>query len=522
MKHFCILIVVAAAMASCTKDGLTDDSTIPVGEPVEVSLNLSSVQMQTPTDRSGVTKSLDSRASESRVIASDRSAAMLVELIEEPVALSTRAVDDDAIANIWVFQYNGTETTAKLSKKSYYSTKPDKIILAAGTEQRVVIIANTNDTSFDTGMTVGTSTYADLLAKTQSVTDEASLLTGGGINLPMSGIWTGDLETEGATVEMDVIRNVAQVIFKVKTGSNLTATDWTIQMCSVPDVSYSMPHQNETAIFPSTVTSVDYAAQPITTMSSTAFSTFSWYVPQNRRGMVENTTAQTRKTNAPSGATYVKISGMTHGDGWIYTLHLGADFATDYNLRPNYRYTYEVTLYPDPDNTDSRVEVLNLYVGMFGGELLEDESGVWQFTNKLYVDAVDSEGLLWANEPRNNITTHKNNGKGNTWTLNTGDNSTKYPAANYCFQKNVGWESLGSTTAPNYVWYLPAQNQLMGVWIAKNGLDTDINILNHWSSTDFGNEGKSWFVGFGGGTTISNPQNVMGGYLVRCVREVKP
>jgi hypothetical protein len=160
-----------------------------------------------------------------------------------------------------------------------------------------------------------------------------------------------------------------------------------------------------------------------------------------------------------------------------------------------------------------------LYVGMFGGELKETD-GVWQFTKPLYVQAYNetSTNIQWqTSNVASGVTTSNADGRLSTWNLNT-ESSTNFPAANLCYKKNTGIMS----DANDMVWYLPAQKQLMAVWVAQesfgsNKLSTDY----YWSATEY-DATRSWYIYFFSGFTsyvakdtnsqVANPQ-------VRCVRE---
>lgn len=162
-----------------------------------------------------------------------------------------------------------------------------------------------------------------------------------------------------------------------------------------------------------------------------------------------------------------------------------------------------------------------LYVGYFGGALVATIEGVWQFQYPLYVQSEDeSEGSQWKTSNTNSPPTNEWYGKNNTYKLN----STAHPAAYLCMQKNG--VAISSVYDPNYNWYLPAQQQLMAIWVAHASFESQYQFnstfLNsiYWSSTK-----GTWdinvgvrYVNFGNGTSSyderTNPRRV------RCVREL--
>jgi len=135
----------------------------------------------------------------------------------------------------------------------------------------------------------------------------------------------------------------------------------------------------------------------------------------------------------------------------------------------------------------------DLYVGMFGGKLTEDPNGVWQFERELYVQPGNEGGPTAKYQWDSNASVsasgliNKWNGKGNTYTLGSSPN---YAAAYACYSKNGQVTGLDD---PNYVWYLPAQSQLMAVWGAHPSFDAAYeftalkNDYYYWSATESNN-----------------------------------
>ncbi|MDR2917425.1 MAG: DUF1566 domain-containing protein [Tannerella sp.] len=96
-----------------------------------------------------------------------------------------------------------------------------------------------------------------------------------------------------------------------------------------------------------------------------------------------------------------------------------------------------------------------------------------------------------------------------------------YQAINYCAQKNriSGASSIGSELK----WYLPAQAQLMGMWISFHGMDTTFSNFStkdiYWSSTD--NHGyaiQAQYMDFRFGNV--GHYNKSQKYWARCVRDI--
>jgi hypothetical protein len=155
-----------------------------------------------------------------------------------------------------------------------------------------------------------------------------------------------------------------------------------------------------------------------------------------------------------------------------------------------------------------------LYVGMFGGELRATD-GVWQFTRPLYIQSGEEEedgsGGQWqTSQSASGVTTSDTDGRLSTWNLR----ATKFPAANMCYQKNTGTPS----DANDMVWYLPAQKQLMAVWVAQESFGSNkLTKAYYWSATEL-NTASSWIVTFTTGVTDAFTKTDYRP-VVRCVRE---
>ena len=93
--------------------------------------------------------------------------------------------------------------------------------------------------------------------------------------------------------------------------------------------------------------------------SAGATQTFTFYVPANERGVAAlNTREHTKNLHAPAGATRFCIYAHYGTDKPVtYTYYLGKDLISDFNLEPNGKYTYNITLTEKGDPVvDARVE----------------------------------------------------------------------------------------------------------------------------------------------------------------------
>ena len=91
--------------------------------------------------------------------------------------------------------------------------------------------------------------------------------------------------------------------------------------------------------------------------SAGATESYSFYVPANMRGTVENDAQIDKNRHAPQGATYFRVYATSGGQPVTFTYYLGANLTSDFNLEANkkYEYTINITGRGDP-NADSRTE----------------------------------------------------------------------------------------------------------------------------------------------------------------------
>ena len=168
--------------------------------------------------------------------------------------------------------------------------------------------------------------------------------------------------------------------------------------------------------------------------------------------------------------------------------------------------------------------------GFFAGDLLEGPDGDWQFEYRMYVSDTDAStlgvGVQWAKSTTATGVQDALLGKQNTLTLNQ-SSFDNYPAANLCFKKNNNYSSITNIDDSDYIWYLPAQMQLMAVWVVYNSIDNahKLGKALYWSSTEyFWTTTNAWYVnvddgGDNGAAHNKTNSSITGPVRVRCIRE---
>lgn len=536
---FAVMVVLGGAVACQTST--IEPEIIPekptTGELVSVRLDLSLAEMITPPgDGTAVSKS--TRADGSRVLSSQRTSNMLVELVETPEPASRAATISEAIANYWVFVFNGNSDASKLEYKTYQSsyTAGDKYELPVGRAKFVVVVANVGS-EFAGSLTVGTSTYADLLALNWAVSNEASLFKDKNAVL-YGATLSSNLVIGAPPIPISLVRNVALVEVRIKLGTGIHKLDMSacdVSFHNVASATYPLT-TGRFAPFPSQAT-IKY--NPFKLWPNTSdFVSYSVYLPFNNRGSVAGTTAATRRENAPEGATYIKISGYT-GSGKImtYIVYVGFDLTKSYFIFENTKYIYELTLYDDVEQEDPNAQQ-DYYLGMFGGKLIKNGNS-WAYDKELHILQTNApDNMLWvpSSYPATGITDLKD-GRANTWELDKRFKSLGKNPASYCIEQNLSLSEIrNATTAANavnihdYQYYLPALNQLLSMFIGINGMTEYEYPLaigqfpTYWSSTE-----KDASTAYAMYLPRGNPFDHQvyfypksGIHSVRCVREIRP
>jgi len=292
----------------------------------------------------------------------------------------TRSVNDpdvvtdakSVIRNLWIIQYNGVSDDSQiLGEPTYiedFSTFDGNVqLLATDKPTMVCFVANTFEGVGEFPVHQRT-TLADLKTYRRVIRKETDLL-GAETSDSHHVIYNGylsldrlDEESASQTVLSAVLkRNISKVSVTVNNNSSGEVRILSMQICSVPSVSYYMSN-------PSTVAS-PYPA--VTAFNQVNYDQVQWpagassmslkaYLPVNMRGTSMSESQSDKNKYAPSGATYLLVSAVYLDDGQeypiTYSFFLGSDMVKDYNLAPNrsYTYTFDINSKGNADS-DNRV-----------------------------------------------------------------------------------------------------------------------------------------------------------------------
>ena len=288
--------------------------------------------------------------------------------------LMTKGTSDAVIKNMWIIQFDGSDDNARiLGTPTYISdlSGPNCSVQLVQTKEDVpglvCFIANSFEKVGELNIDRWT-TLADFKRLYKSVSCEADVfgeVANGTEYIILYGETRAQITSQTKTLSVNLCPNVAKVTFEVTIGNVSGLQIQSVQLCSVPSVSYYAVDQTKEGLFPSTRSfdRINYDSKPWT--AGAASMSFEAYLPVNLRGASVSTTSQDKARYAPFAATCLLVNAMkTEGGKTIpmtYTFYLGGDdndnYPNDYNVRAGSHYTYKfnVGAIGNP-KTDSRVK----------------------------------------------------------------------------------------------------------------------------------------------------------------------
>lgn len=370
-KTLCILSVVAAALCSCERSA----DTIPVsgeqggdasGRTARMTFGLSAADMRTSA----------LGAAEGR-----------------------STVDEDALKNLWVLQFDGATDASKLLFCEYYdasmigvndttdddSKKSYSLSVAlyeTSGDTKIYFVANVGPDRFQKfsagdGVPDSDVTLGSFEASTLAFASEAAVSADG--VLPMIGSYKGSSVIASGTVQMK--RLVAKIDFTFDIQITAAGEKFTPSRVSLRSAASCTRFLAPTGLYPDAASSDNFINYPAVSVSGpvskeTPF-TYTWYVPENLRGVVSSIKSPSEKgsENAPAGSTFIEIGGDYQRGSALtdvtYTIYLGENASTDFNVVRNYHYTVSSTI-KGLNSRDLRVVVDR---GVDAGQYVD---GIWE------------------------------------------------------------------------------------------------------------------------------------------------
>ena len=343
------LVLLLALLGACTR--LEDSLVEPVNDgemvPVSLTLNVAAALDGTPDTKSDIYHEPDDPAFDAAA----------------------------AIKTVLLLQFDGEDADAQLiGQQQYFDHWPlvaangeGFALVARSTPQTVVVIANSfGYLSLTDHTTLGNFLENENYRQIATLEGVWHDVVSGGDNhhyLLMGGHHTFDSVTASTAMNLTLQRNCAKVVINVtnnafdKTGDNkVTIED--IRLCNV-----NAKHYYVTDFATGAGDAFDFqdkfsnmqpmrfdAPEEAFAANDGSTQTFTYYIPANLRGLGANTdaaaTQKGKNLGAPLGATCLRIYAH-YGDNEkpiVYTYYLGGDLVNDFNIKPNTKYTYNITL----------------------------------------------------------------------------------------------------------------------------------------------------------------------------------
>ncbi len=272
---------------------------------------------------------------------------------EEQVDIATRTVNESVVSDLHILVYNGSGEL--IGQKYQTGSSTVTVNTRSATGCTIYAVANTGKADLFKGYDIHKESY--LKSMVYSLTNWDDL--GKGTSLPMTGsLKSVNIKAGAQTLATRLIltRMVARVELKIKVKENsgITITNYSVK--NIPSCSYYIARASEDAVQTTTATHWKESGTIATSSGATSASKI-FYMFENRRG-TKSISAQKDKTtaNAPAKATYVIIHGLVGAVTVTWTVYLGENNTSDFNIKRNGNYTYNITL-NDIAATDTRVVV---------------------------------------------------------------------------------------------------------------------------------------------------------------------
>jgi len=346
-RKFSWIIVLFLLLTSCSWDDLRNSDS-EEGEAIQMHFNLQPVEMEAIA--SATTKAISSR---------DEALSVAMGLAGASSTRSSTGIDESAINEVCVFQFDGTTSTSTLVAKEYYSSPNtanlETTLTESSSDQTVYVVANVGDV---TGIyTIGTTTIADFQTSTLSFATEASVTSG--TDLPMIGTYTG--ATMPGLYAVSLTRMVAKLGFTCNVNLTNTSDAFTLTSVRLYSVANVAQMNTPTGTYPANSTTDASKYTNYTAESYTTGNTLTWYIPENLRGTVSTITTEQdkNKTNAPDYSTYIEVEGIYTPSGETaeyvtYRIYPGANMTTSFDIARNTYYSISMTI-KGMNEVDSRV-----------------------------------------------------------------------------------------------------------------------------------------------------------------------
>lgn len=274
----------------------------------------------------------------------------------------TRAFSEDIINDMHILVYN---RDGKLTGHAYGLSNPLVVKTSSGSNCSVYAITNTgNETLFSgtsvselgslLGMTTAKITSLDDLVQADNLLMSGSITTDivKGENEILDGFYVSRLAAKN-TLHITCGEGVALTGYRIR---NLPAKSWLIARPNANETVMSDAAPGDDAVFVSN--DGDWFDSDVISVSGASPFSITFYMYENRRGgrvpvggTIGDPSTETvvekplkKAFYAPPRATFVELYVKVDGLPKTYSLYLGADNSSNYNIKRNCSYTYNISL----------------------------------------------------------------------------------------------------------------------------------------------------------------------------------
>ena len=249
--------------------------------------------------------------------------------------------------------------------------------------------------------------------------------------LPMAAEEEFDVTSAGASCStVEVRRCVAKVSYEINVKDpNIELRS--VQLISLPRTASLFDPQAAPSSDPA-----DYTDSSETTLSGTTASGACYLLP-NLQGTVPSITDQRQKSpeHAPEHASYLLIRAANGSRNLLYTVYLGGNNTSDFNVRANVHYTFRISILGD-DEIDTRVYSYSIQVWDDFDDYRFGDYCIYEGTTLLHIDVENNDEELPLN---------------GTFTIVSGESS------------KVFFDDFHGESGPDFKVYNPNGDNLLGV-----------------------------------------------------------
>lgn len=210
--------------------------------------------------------------------------------------------------------------------------------------------------------------------------------------LPMAAEEEFDVTAAGASPStVEVRRCVAKVSYEIDVQDPHIELR-SVQLISLPRTAALFDPEAAPSSDP-----VDYMDGPETTLTGTAASGACYLLP-NLQGTVPSITDQRQKSpeHAPEHASYLLIRAANGSRNLLYTVYLGGNNTSDFNVRANVHYTFRISILGD-NEIDTRVYFYSIQVWDDFDDYRFGDYCIYEGTTLLHIDVENNDEELLLN-----------------------------------------------------------------------------------------------------------------------------